>query len=139
MKVITIAGNVGKNSETRQTQSGNLVTSFSVAVSEGRDKPTTWFDVDIWGRRGEKVAQYIKKGSQITVAGRFDTREHEGRTYLKIVAHDFALQGQPRSQSSNTSQDRSPQDVERDMNQRFDGAERMPDRQSYDLDDEVPF
>jgi single-strand DNA-binding protein len=51
MKNITIAGNIGKDAVTRNTQGGDSVTSWSVAVEErnGQDKRTIWFDVSLWG------------------------------------------------------------------------------------------
>jgi single-strand DNA-binding protein len=103
MMNITIAGNIGKDAEVRNTQSGP-VAGFSVAVSEGRDKPTTWFDVSLFGKRGESLAQYLTKGTRVTVNGRFSTREHEGKTYFQVNANDIALQGGgERQQGSNQS------------------------------------
>ena len=80
MKSITIAGNIGRNAETRNTQSGDSVTGFSVAVEErqGQDKRTIWFDVSIWGKRGSSLAQYLTKGTRVAVAGDLSTREHDG-------------------------------------------------------------
>ena len=91
MKVITIAGNVGKDAIVRRTGNGDAVAGFSVAVTD-RKKDTTWFDVSVWGKRGETLAQYITKGSKITVVGELSTREHEGKTYLSVNASEIALQ-----------------------------------------------
>ena len=95
MKNITIAGNVGKDAETRKTGSGDAVTSFSVAVEErkGQDKSTIWFDVSIWGARGEKLAGYITKGTKVAVSGDLGKREHDGKTYLTVRADQVTLMG----------------------------------------------
>ena len=95
MKNLTIAGNIGKDAEVRKTQDGTAVTGFSVAVEDrsGREKQTLWFDCSIWGQRGEKLAQYLTKGSKVTVSGDFGTREHNGKTYLTLRVNDVALQG----------------------------------------------
>lgn len=95
MKAITIAGRIGKDAETRTTQGGDQVTGFTVAVDEGfgDKKRTLWFDVSHWGKRGAAVAQYLTKGSNVTVTGDLSTREYEGKTYLTIRAHDLTLQG----------------------------------------------
>lgn len=95
MKSITIAGNIGKNAETRQTQGGDSVTGFSVAVEErnGQDKRTIWFDCSLWGKRGSSLAQYLTKGSKVAVSGDLSTREHEGKTYLTIRADQVTLLG----------------------------------------------
>lgn len=99
MKNITIAGNIGKAAETRQTQSGN-VTSFSVAVND-RQKNTTWFDVSLWGKRGEALAQYLTKGSKVVASGDLSTHEHNGKTYLKVNASDVTLMGGRDDQAAN--------------------------------------
>lgn len=95
MKSITIAGRIGKDAETRTTQGGDQVTGFTVAVDEGfgDKKRTLWFDCSQWGKRGAAVAQYLTKGTSVTVTGDLSTREYEGKTYLTIRAHDLTLQG----------------------------------------------
>lgn len=123
MKTITIAGNVGKDAITRRTQAGDAVTGWSVAVEErqGQDKRTIWFDVSLWGKRGEALAQYITKGTRIAVAGELSTREHESRTYLTIRADQVTLLGGGERRDG-------PSD---------DGGQNPPARR--DLDDEIPF
>ena len=95
MQSITIAGRIGRDAETRNTQAGDSVTSFTVAVDQrnGRDKTTNWWRVSIWGKRGESLAQYLRKGDNITVAGEFSVSEYEGKTQLNIRANEVALQG----------------------------------------------
>lgn len=95
MKVITIAGNIGKDAQTRNA-GDTTVTSFSVAVEErgkGGEKSTIWFDVAIWGKRGSALGPYLVKGGAVTVSGDLTTREHEGKTYLGVRANDIKLQG----------------------------------------------
>ena len=94
MKNLTIAGNIGKDAVTR-TAGDTTVTSWSVAVEgrNGADKVTLWFDCSLWGPRGKSLEQYLKKGSKVTLAGDFGTREHEGKTYLTIRVDQLTLQG----------------------------------------------
>lgn len=95
MKTIFIAGNIGKDAEVRRTQDGTPIASFSVAVEDraGRDKSTVWFDVSIWGARGEKLAPYITKGGKIAVTGDFGQREYQGKTYNTVRADQVTLMG----------------------------------------------
>lgn len=95
MKVITIAGNIGKDAVTRRTQDGTAVTGFPVAVEDrnGREKSTFWFDVALWGTRGEKLAQYLTKGTKVVVTGDLTRRDHEGKTYLGVKADNVTLMG----------------------------------------------
>lgn len=95
MKTITIAGNIGKDAVTRRTQGGDAVTSWSVAVEErnGQEKRTIWFDVSMWGKRGESLASFLGKGNRVCISGELSTREHEGKTYLTVRANDVTLMG----------------------------------------------
>jgi single-strand DNA-binding protein len=76
-QTIIIAGNVGRDPEMRYTPSGQAVTSFSVATNRQYTnnngetvKETIWFRVSAWGKTGEVVNQYLKKGSKVLVEGR---------------------------------------------------------------------
>ena len=95
MKTITIAGNIGKDAELRTTQGGDQVAGFSVAVEgrEGREMVTLWFDVSLWGRRGEALSQYLTKGTKVAVSGDLGTREYNGKTYLTVRASEVTLMG----------------------------------------------
>lgn len=95
MKIITIAGTVGKDGEIRSLQDGTKVLGFSVAVDDGygQNKTTMWFDVSMFGKRAEVLEQYVTKGTKLTVSGELGKREHNGNTYLTVRASDIALQG----------------------------------------------
>lgn len=94
MKSITIAGNIGKAAELRQTQNGDAVASFNVAVNDKRDKDQTyWFTCTLWGKRAQALSQYLTKGQKVTVQGDLTTREYEGKTYLQVNVADVVLQG----------------------------------------------
>lgn len=119
MKVITIAGTIGKDAEVRRTQSGDAIAGWSVAVNsrDGGQEQTTWFDCSLFGKRGEALAPYLRKGGKVTVIGDLSTREHNGKTYLQVRVSEVALQG-GRSEGER--------------------EERQPER-GADLDDEIPF
>lgn len=95
MKSITIAGNVGKDTELRRTQQGDPVLNFSVAVEDrsGREKVTFWFDVSVWGKRGESLEPHIRKGSRVAVSGDLTRRDHDGKTFLGVKAAEVTLLG----------------------------------------------
>lgn len=119
MKNLTIAGNIGKTAVTRNAGSGT-VTGFSVAVQDGfgDKKRTLWFDVSMWGQRGEKLAQYLTKGSKVVASGDLSTREHDGKTYLTLNAQEVTLMGGGQERQDEPSR---------------------PASQGSALDDEVPF
>ena len=131
MKLAIITGNIGKDAVTRQTQGGESVTGFSVAVEErrGQEKRSVWFDVAIWGKRGEALAQYLTKGSKVSVAGDLGTREHDGKTYLTIRAHEVTLCGGGRRDD----------DAPRDARPAQGGGPAGGYGAWFDDSDEVPF
>ena len=95
MKNVTIAGNCTRDAELRTTQSGQSVAGFSVAVNGFRNgaKTVDYFEVSVWGKRGESVTQFAKKGAKICVSGEFYTDEYNGKTKLCIAASDFTPMG----------------------------------------------
>lgn len=89
---IVIVGRLGKDPEQRFTQDGKAVTSFSVAVDEGKDK-TTWFKVTAWEKLAETCATYLVKGKTVLVEGRVSARAwlntdtNNPMASLEITAH----------------------------------------------------
>ena len=100
-----ITGNLTRDPELRTTPNGASVCSFSVAVnrvfkdSNGEQKEdVSYIDCSAWGRLGEMISQYAKKGSGVLVSGRLDQRSFEGKDGIKrsrteIVAEDFSFIG----------------------------------------------
>ena len=105
MNSITIAGNLGKDAEVRYLPDGTAVASFSVADSQGKDKPTIWWNASLFGKRAESLAPYLVKGGQVTVTGTVSEREYEKdgqkRKSMDVRVSDVALQGGKREQTSN--------------------------------------
>ena len=108
---VMVIGNVGRDPEMRYTPSGKPVTSFSVATtrswtnSEGeRREETEWFNVVAWGNLAEICKQHLRKGQQVYVEGRLQTRsweDHEGRKRFRteLVANEMVLLGGRRGAS----------------------------------------
>ena len=93
MKQITIFGNCAKDAELRQTQDGQGVCGFDIAVNDRRTKETYWFSVSYWGKPGAAVAPYLRKGQPVVVSGEFRWREYNGKKYLQVNANSVALAG----------------------------------------------
>ena len=125
MQTIFIAGTVGRDAASKQA-GGNTVTEWSVAVSAGRDKETTWYKCSLWGKRGEAVAGYIRKGDKITVTGKLTAGVYDGKPDMKVEVYEVTLQG-----SKSDAPGRSYQN-EGDSRPRANPA-------PADLDDDVPF
>lgn len=103
-KVILI-GNLGQDPELRSTQGGQSVASLRLATAEKyKDKDgnwqerTEWHSVVVWGRQAETVQQYCKKGKQLYIEGRLQTRkwqdkEGKDRYSTEIVAETVRFLG----------------------------------------------
>jgi single-strand DNA-binding protein len=95
MNSFNAIGRIGRDAVTRHTTNGKAVTGWALAVDSGwgDNKQTVWLDCSLWGDRGEKIAPYITKGSQLGVSGEIGTREHEGKTYVTLNVRDVTLIG----------------------------------------------
>lgn len=98
MNVITVAGTLGKDAELKKMANGDAIANFSVADSQGRDKPTIWWNCGLYGKRAESLAQYLTKGQAVTVTGSVSEREWtskdgEKRKSMDVRVSDVALQG----------------------------------------------
>lgn len=85
-KVILI-GNLGKDPETRYAPSGDAITNLTLATTETwkdkgtgeRREATEWHRVVFFGKVAEIAAQYLRKGSQVYVEGRLQTRKWQDK------------------------------------------------------------
>ena len=82
MNYCSFIGNLGKDPEIRQTQSGETVANLSLAVSEKwtdksgqKQERTEWVRVVVWGKLADICEKYLKKGSQVFIAGKLQTQK----------------------------------------------------------------
>lgn len=126
----TVIGNLGRDAEIRHTPQGKVVCNFSVGASNARAKDqTTWVRCALWGARGEKLQQYLTKGSRVAAIGSLTTREYEGKTYVELEVNEVELLGERKVEASAAPaprQQRAPQ--QRSMVDDYAGA-----------DDDIPF
>jgi single-strand DNA-binding protein len=102
---VILVGRLGRDPETRYTGGGQAVANFSLATDESfksksgeRQKRTEWHKIVVWGKQAEIAQQYLKKGSQIYLEGRIQSREwmdkeNQKRTSFEIVATNFRMLG----------------------------------------------
>lgn len=94
MNKLTIIGNLTRDPETRVTQSGSSVCSFTVAVNRrGQDDKTDYFRVSAWNKTGETCQKYLAKGRKVAVTGPVSVSTYtgqDGKTYanLEVMAQD---------------------------------------------------
>ena len=90
MNVFSGVGRIGRDAELKEAGSTSLA-AWALAVDSGygQNKQTMWLDCSLFGARGEKVADYIKKGGRMFVSGELSQRENNGKTYLKLNVQSF--------------------------------------------------
>jgi single-strand DNA-binding protein len=145
---VVLTGNLTRDPELRNTPSGTSVCSLRLAVNTSRkdasgqwvDKPN-YFDITVWGRQGENVAQYLAKGRPVAVDGRLEWREFtdkdgNNRQAVEIVADSVQfLGGRDDAGGGNGGGQRfSPQsDVPADT------GDFAPAGAGHGSDDDIPF
>jgi single-strand DNA-binding protein len=103
---VILVGNLGGDPEVRYTASGSAVTNINMATSESwRDKQsgemqerTEWHRVVMFGKLAEIAGEYLKKGRQVYVEGKLQTRKWQGqdgqdRYTTEVVANEMQMLG----------------------------------------------
>lgn len=103
---VVLCGNLTKDPELRTTPSGTQVCSFGIAVNRvfrdasGADnEKVSFFDCTAWGKQGETLARYMKKGNPLLVSGRLDQHSWDDKTTgakrsrVEIIVEDFTFIG----------------------------------------------
>ena len=136
---VIVLGNLGADPDARYMPNGNAVTNISVATTDSlkdkesgeRQEKTEWHRVVFFGRLAEIASEYLKKGSQVYVEGRLQTRKWEDkegndRWTTEIVANEMQMLGERATSSSNADN--------------FSAAKTSgSDFKSDDFDDDIPF
>lgn len=155
---VIIVGTLGRDPETKQTANGAFITNLNVATSETwtdkqngqKQEKTEWHRVVIFGKLAEISGQYLKKGRQVYLEGKLQTRKWkdqsgQDRYSTEVVVdsnsgimqmlgsgNDYA--GNNTARNGNSSQ--SMKDLEDDD---FMKPSKKSDGFFDDLDMEVPF
>lgn len=110
MNSISLVGRAGSDPEVRYLDSGKVVAKLPLAVRRAYSRgevDTDWFSLEIWGKTAEVAANYVRKGSQISVTGRleFDSWEKDGQRREKAIVkvNDLGLLDSKQSQQEQPS------------------------------------
>ncbi len=83
---VILVGNLGADPELRYTPSGQPVANFRIATSESwtdkqgqKQERTEWHRIVAWGKLAELCGEYLKKGRQVYIEGKLQTRQWEDR------------------------------------------------------------
>lgn len=148
---VTLQGKLGKDIDLKYTQSGKAVGTTSIAVDRdfknaNGEKETDWVNIVFWGKTAETVANYFRKGDEILVVGRIQTRSYEdnsgSRKYVtEVVADKFSFTIGRKSQNT---QDGGVSNSQKTNNanaqQNCSNVQSDPfSNSSIDIDDSLPF
>jgi single-strand DNA-binding protein len=103
---VILVGNLGRDAEVSVTTSGQPVAKFTMATtrryksakSETWEEKTEWHRIVLWGRQAETLRDYLRKGKQIYLEGRIETRswddkDGQKRYTTEIIAETIQLLG----------------------------------------------
>ena len=103
---VILVGNLGRDPETRYMPNGEAVTNVTLATTDTwkdrtsgeRQEKTEWHRVTFYRRLAEIAGEYLKKGSQVYVEGRLETRkwtdkEGKDRYTTEIIASEMKMLG----------------------------------------------
>lgn len=138
MNKIMLLGRLTKDVETRYTQTNNsLVATFTLAVNrrfakEGEERQTDFINIVAWGKTGEICSKYFKKGLQVALVGRLQTRSYEDNNGQKkyiteVIAEEVYFADSNNRQTTDSSILNSPVNTQ------------IEDEGIFSSDDELPF
>jgi len=135
MNKVVLMGRLTRDPEVRYTQTNNtLVASFSLAVNrrftrEGDAQTADFINIVAWAKTGEFVSKYFKKGQQVAVIGRIQTRSWDDQNGQKryateVVAEEVYFADSKRDNSDSNNFDNTfGADAPMDVNQTGDSSD----------------
>ena len=154
-----LTGRIGKDGDLRYLATGTPILVVSVATDTGFGdrKKTVWVKCNVWGKRGESLAPYIKKGGEISLVGELSESEwtdQQGvaRKNLEMDVKEIQLVGgKPaeipghQTERSNQPAQNMPNQAKPDPNgvqQAIQTHKEVVDEMAQgfdDIDDDIPF
>jgi single-strand DNA-binding protein len=148
---VILVGNLGRDPETRYTANGDPITNVSIATTDTwkdksgeKQEKTEWHRVAFFGKLAEIAGEYLKKGSQVYVEGRLQTRKWQDKDgqdkyTTEIVADRMQMLGS-RAGSGGGSAGTAEAPAERERAIAGGKAGGAPAKKNVDdLDDDIPF
>ncbi len=156
---VIIVGNLGRDPETRYMPNGEAVTNIAVATTDTwKDKQTgekkeqtEWHRITFYRRLAEVAGQYLKKGSQVYIEGRLQTRkwtdkENIERYTTEIIADTMQMLGSRQGMGGGSAMDddysagSAPATAPRQNSAPArQSAPSKPAPNFSDMDDDIPF
>ena len=148
---VILVGNLGRDPETRYTTSGDAVTNIRLATTDTwKDKAgekqerTEWHNIVFYGRQAEIAGEYLKKGRQIYVEGRLQTRkwqdkEGQDRYTTEIIADRMQMLGSREGSGAPVAAEPSERASTAEPRGAVKSGAGPAKKNVDDLDDDIPF
>src|SRR5947207_12602139 len=148
---VILVGNLGRDPETRYTTGGDAVTNIRVATTDTwkdkngeKQEKTEWHTVVFFGRQAEIAGEYLKKGRQVYVEGRLQTRkwqdkEGQDRYTTEIVADRMQILGSREGSGAPVAAERSERASTAAPRGGATAGGASAKKNVDDLDDDIPF
>ncbi|MDR1394711.1 MAG: single-stranded DNA-binding protein [Deltaproteobacteria bacterium] len=114
---VILVGNLGKDPEMRKSQNGLSITNFTMATTERRSNEdhTEWHRIVLFDRLAEVAKEYLRKGSQVFIEGRLQTKSWEDssgnkRTTTEIIGSNMVMLSPRRDGGASASPSASQHD-----------------------------
>jgi len=113
---VVLMGRLCADPELKTTQSGLSVTSFALAVDNGKGKRADFIDIVAWRDTADFINKYFDKGSMIAISGSIHNRYYEDKNGNKrkadeVVAREVSFCGARESKANNLDNDSSDSNV----------------------------
>ena len=138
---VILLGRVGADPEVKVMPSGNAVVNISIATNKKfknkesgtYEEKTEWHRVVFFNKSAETIGQYVKKGQQLYIEGRLQTRKYQDKDGIEkystdIISDNFTFIGS-KSDSGDSSQ----------YNNQSQGSDDFKQSSVAQHDDDVPF
>ena len=150
---VILVGRLGRDPETRYMPNGDAITNFSLATDEQwrdrngeRQTRTEWHNVSLYGKLGEIANQYLRKGSQVFIEGKIQSRKYTDKDGIErmaynIIGNEMKMLGNRNDGSDSGNNNAAPPT----SNPPPAAPRRQPPQQTPttppidDIDDDIPF
>jgi len=144
---VILVGRLGKDPDLRYTTSGTAVANFTLATSErykdrngDSQEKTEWHNIVAWRNLAEICGKFLKKGKQVYIEGKIQTRSYDDRDGNKryiteIVADQMQMLGRANDEAETQRSYEPPLPEEPPVGGGFDGSSEPP----FNPDDDIPF
>src|SRR6185436_7581239 len=148
---VIVVGNLGRDPETRYMPDGGAITNVSIATTDSwkdkngdKQEKTEWHRVAFFGKLAEISGEYLKKGSQVYIEGRLQTRkwqdkEGHDRYTTEIVADRMQMLGSRAGGSDSMSRGEPRAAAAAPAGGGKPAAKKGGGASFDDMDDDIPF